>query len=334
MDLLFIGGTRFVGRHTVEAALSRGHRVTLFNRGKSAATPIEGVEAIAGDREKDLGLLKGRQWDAVIDTCGYVPRVVGLSCDALLGRVGRYVFVSSISVYADTETPMQTEEAPLLELSDPATEAVDGETYGGLKALCERRVSEAYEDKALTVRPGLVVGPLDPTDRFSYWPYRFSQPGPFVAPDLSGAPVQYIDARDLGAFIVLLCERATGGTFHVCGPTPPLPFRTFIERGVSCLGGVAEPVWVDGKTLASFSAEPWSDLPLVVSLDGTSEAYVSVDNAKALRAGLSLRTLEETVIDTAAWWRAEKGTGAPKAGLSDERQAAILATLQKSSAPA
>ena len=202
MDVLIMGGTGFLGRHLVEAALGEGHRVTLFNRGSSAPDLFPDVETIKGDRELDLSALSGRRWDAAIDTCGYVPRVVRASARLLADAVDHYTFVSSISVYPDAMEPGSDEDAPVQELLDPTVEEVTAKTYGGLKAICEQAAEEEMPGRVLNVRPGLISGPHDPTDRFTYWPRRISAGGEVLAPDSPERQVQFIDVRDLAAWIV------------------------------------------------------------------------------------------------------------------------------------
>jgi len=197
MDLLILGGTGFLGRHLVEAALGDGHRPTLFNRGLSEPGLFPEVEKLEGDREGNLSALLGRRWDAVIDTCGYVPRVVRASAGLLADAVEHYTFVSSISVYSDAIAPGADEEAPVRELPDPTVEEVTEETFGGLKALCERAAEEMLPDRVLNIRPGLISGPYDPTDRFTYWPCRVAAGGEILAPDHEERGVQYIDVRGL-----------------------------------------------------------------------------------------------------------------------------------------
>lgn len=332
MKLLVIGGTRFVGKHFVNAALAGGHSVTLFNRARSRTEAVPGTEQIVGDREADLGLLAGREWDAVVDTCGFVPRVVGLSVDVLSESVGTYLFISSISVYKDTETKMQTEDAPLVELEDPSVEEIKGDTYGGLKALCERRVQDAFGDRATIVRPGLIVGPHDSSDRFTYWPWHFAREGDFLAPDVPDCPIQYIDCRDLGAFCLGLLQDGTTGTFHACGPTPACSFKEFVARGTAAFDNIATPVWADPAVLAEHDVKAWEDLPFIASFDGTDSAYLSMDNGRAVGAGLRQRPLEETLIDTMDWWRKHRAGDDLRAGMNSEREASLLKAVQKQEA--
>src|SRR5512136_1410936 len=217
MNLLIIGGTRFVGRHLVEYALARGHTLTLFNRGQSNPDLFPRVEQLHGDRAADLSLLQDRSWDAVIDTCGYVPRIVRLSAQTLAGRTDRYVFISTVSVYAQDNPRGMDENAPLAALKDETIEEITSETYGGLKALCEKAVEAVYPNRALIIRPGLIVGPYDPTDRFTYWPWRTAQGGEVLAPGNPDQPQQIIDARDMARWIVQMVEAKRTGVFNAVG---------------------------------------------------------------------------------------------------------------------
>ena len=324
MRLLVIGGTRFLGRHFVEAALGRRHEVTLFNRGRTAPGLFPGVETVIGDRDGGLGALAGRTWDAVLDPSGYVPRVVGASVSALAGRVGLYAFVSSISVYATPIAPGADESAPVASLADPATEEITGETYGGLKAACEREVARAFGERALLVRPGLIVGPHDPTDRFTYWPRRLSLGGDVLAPGVPGQPVQVIDARDLAAWMLDLLERGTGGTFHATGPAEPLTLGGLLERAALALGTPSRLVWVDEAFLLERGVQPWTEVPLWVPAGEAGIDEVSIE--RALAAGLALRPLAETVRDTLAWdlARPDSARDGSKA-LKPEREVGLLA---------
>lgn len=299
MNLLILGGTRFLGRALTEAALAAGHRVTLFHRGRTGADLFPRAERVHGDRDGGLGALAGRRWDAVADCCGYVPRVVGASAVALRDAVGAYAYISSISAYATPFTAGADESAPLAPLADPATEEVTGETYGGLKAACERAVTEVFGARALVVRPGLIVGPHDPTDRFPYWPRRIARGGDVLAPAPADLPVQVIDARDLAAWLLAMLERGAGGTFNAVGPERPLGMAECLARIADAVGGAPRFVWVDGAFLAAHGVEPWVGLPLWVTGDDVPVAQVNGDRAHA--AGLRCRPLEDTARDTLAW---------------------------------
>jgi 2'-hydroxyisoflavone reductase len=224
MDLLILGGTLFLGRHLVIAARERGHKVTLFHRGKTNPDLFPEVEKIHGDRKESLAPLAGRRFDAVIDTSAYVPRVAGMAARALAPHVGHYTFISTISVYANPRTPGQDEDAPLAALADEATEEVNGDTYGGLKVLCERVVAETLPGRTLTIRPGLISGPFDPTDRFTYWPERVAGGGEVLAPAPPAGTTQHIDGRDLAAWTIRAVESGRTGVFNATGPDYPLTF--------------------------------------------------------------------------------------------------------------
>ncbi|HZE05500.1 MAG TPA: NAD-dependent epimerase/dehydratase family protein, partial [Solirubrobacteraceae bacterium] len=242
MRLLVLGGTTFLGRHVVEAALARGHAVTLFNRGRTNPELFPGVERRVGDRDGGLEALAVGTWDAVVDTSGYVPRIVDASARLLEPRVGRYVFVSSVSVYADLSRPGVDEDAPLAAL-DEDTEEHRGPAYGALKALSEHAVQKVYGRRATVVRPGLIVGPWDPTGRFTYWPTRVAAGGEVLAPEPRRGPVQLIDARDLAAWIVHLVEGDVAGVFNAVGPERPLTMQQLLEVCCAVAGGNSRLVW-------------------------------------------------------------------------------------------
>jgi 2'-hydroxyisoflavone reductase len=322
-----IGGTVFLGRHIVEQALARGHQVTLFHRGQRGAELFQGVERVLGDRDGEIGKLAGRQWDAVIDTCGYFPRVVRQSAEALKGQVGHYTFVSSVSAYGEVAEPNIDEDAPLATLEDPTVEEITGETYGGLKALCEKVVAEIYGDKALNIRPGLIVGPNDPTDRFTYWPVRFARGGDVLVPDRLTQPVQFIDVRDLAAWMLRLVEQKVGGAFIGTGPQKPYTLEEVFETCDRVAGTRARRVPAPTPFLEENGVEPWSHLPLAVGYDGSGDGMMQVNVEKAVASGLTFRSLEETTRDTLAWAQTRPADHAWRAGLTPEREAELLAAL-------
>jgi 2'-hydroxyisoflavone reductase len=292
------------------------------------------LETIVGDRTGNLDGLKGRKWDAVIDVCGYWPKAVEPLCVALSESVERYVFISSISVYEDSSPDGLTEDTGhLLENADANVEELKMEMYGGLKVLCERVVEAHFGDRALIVRPGLVVGPGDHSDRFTYWPRRFMRPGPFLVPECRDHPVQFIDGRDLGAFTVLATERSLSGAYHVAGPTPPVSLGEFIRLGVVAGGGVAQPQWVPCETLVEKGVEPWSKVPLVTSFTGERSPLSTVDNGRAVGAGLSIRPVSATISDTIEWWKKERSGTEPRWGLSDEKEQEILMAVKMAASP-
>lgn len=300
MRLLILGGTRFAGRHIADAALTAGWDVTLFNRGQSDPEAFPEAEHLTGDRDGDLSALAGRAWDAVADTCGYVPRVVRASAELLADRTGRYVFVSSAGVYADKSHPGLTEDAPLVELEDPDSEDVE-QHYDGLKALCEQTVVGLLGERATIVRPGLIVGPHDPTNRFTYWVTRIAEGGSVVAPEPRGQPVQVIDARDLAAFTLRLIEDGGAGAFNAVGDVTTME-RT-LETIVAETGAATELDWTPEQRLLAQGLEPWTDLPLWLATesDPSYRGFLAMSNERATRAGLTLRPLAQTVRDTLAW---------------------------------
>lgn len=328
MKLLVLGGTRFVGRAVVESALARGHAVTLHNRGVSAPDLFPQAESLRGDRTQDLRVLEGRAWDAVIDTSGYVPRVVDLSVRALHGRVGHYTFVSTISVYADRSTPGMREDAPRASLPDDATEEITGATYGPFKAACEDVVRDRFGAGALVARPGLIVGPHDPTGRFTYWVERVAGGGDVLAPGDPRAPVQCIDARDLADWLLLATERALGGTYHLTGPATPLTMAGLLLACREATGSDARFHWADEAFLLERGVRPWADLPLWAM---TSErGLLSLDLSRALADGLVHRPIGETARDTLTWARgAAAGTHAASAAPLPEGQWPGLTALRE-----
>lgn len=324
MRILVLGGTRFLGRAFVEAAGERGHTLTLFNRGRTNPGLHPGVERITGDRDGGLGALAGRTWDAVMDPSGFFPRVVGASASALAQIAGRYLFVSSISVYAEPMPRGVDETAPVARLADPAVEDIGGGNYGGLKALCEERVREAFGDRALIVRPGLIVGPHDTTDRFPYWPRRLARGGEVLAPGSADAPVQLIDVRDLAAWMVILLERGVGGTFNATGPAQPLAIGRCLDRIAAAVGANAKLTWVSDTFLDAQKVEPWMQMPLW--LHAADQPMVTANIARALAEGLAFRPLEDTARDTLAWERSLVHDSRPASPvITPEREAEVLA---------
>jgi 2'-hydroxyisoflavone reductase len=328
--ILIIGGTRFVGRHLVEAALARNHEVTLFNRGKSNPALFPQVEKIIGDREKDVEKLNGHFWEAVIDTSGYLPRIVRLSAEILKDNLPLYVFISTISVYKDFKQVGIDESYPVGEIQNEAVEEVTGETYGPLKALCEQAVHEVYGgDGTLIIRPGLVVGPYDPTDRFTYWPVRVARGGEVLAPEKPEAPIQFIDARDLAAFVIQLIEEHAFGVYNATGPDYELTLGKLLEIGKQVSGSDAKFKWASVDFLKQNNVQPWSDLPVWIPADEEGLGAARVDVSKAIQAGLKFRPLEETVRDTLEWAQTIPADHEWGAGLRPEREQELLALLKK-----
>ena len=330
MRILIIGGTVFLGRHLVESALARNHEVTIFHRGKSNPGLFPQVETILGDREKDIGKLgeAGQIWDAVIDTSGYFPRIVRLSAQILEPNVSRYVFISSVSVYRDFSKVGINESDPVAKIQDETVEQITGETYGALKALCEETVRDVYGlDRSLIIRPGLIVGPHDPTDRFTYWPVRVAQGGDVLVPEQPGAPVQFIDVRDLADWIIRLIEENASGTYNATGPGHELTLGELLEVSRQVSNSQAHFRWANVNFLDQHEIAPWSDLPVWVPDDAESAGFSRVDVSKAIEAGLTFRPLKETVRDTLEWARSRPSDHEWKAGLTPEREAGVLAAL-------
>ena len=319
MRLLILGGTKFLGRAIVDAALDRGHALTLFNRGQTNPDLYPDVEQIHGDRTQDLSALAGRTWDAAVDVSTFLPHSVRLSIDGLRGGVDRYVYVSSISAYRDQSVP-PVEGAPVAELEDPDSESV--EDYGALKAACERLVEEAFGDRALVIRPGLIVGPHDPTDRFTYWPRRIAEGGRVLAPAPPDAPVQFIDGRDLGDWIVRATEAGLGGVYNATGA--PTTFERLLETARRVTGPDAEIVWVASETLVEAGVGEWMELPLWIA-SAEFSAMQRADVSKAVAAGLTFRPLEDTIRDTLAWDAEREWPHADGVGLTPERERELLA---------
>lgn len=339
MRFLVLGGTRFLGRHLVEAAVERGHTVTTFTRGQSPTHEHAAVLPLGGDRDPDKGgglaAIASGTWDAVLDTSGYVPRIVGASCDLLADRVRRYLFVSSLSVYADTSRPGVTEDAPREMLDDPDSEDV-AKQYGALKAACEDRVVARYGARATVVRPGLIVGPYDPTDRFTYWVARFTQPQVLGERDDEAAvpapperPIQVIDARDLAQWMVTLAERDIAGTYNAISPPGRWTMGDLVET-LQTHGAhhdpAPTPVWIDLPVLKNARIEPWTELPLWLPQDDPQFAgFFLADDARARETGLVARPLAGTVADTSAWLAGKWRPDAWQRVLTVERERRLVA---------
>ncbi|MFN9745367.1 MAG: NAD-dependent epimerase/dehydratase family protein [Betaproteobacteria bacterium] len=341
MKLLVLGGTRFLGRHLVDQALQRGHAVTLLHRGVSAQGMFPEAEHRLADRNGELAAaLAGGTWDLAIDTSAYVPRHVASAAAVLAGRVGQVQLVSTISVYAaDAPAPL-TEDSPRAALAEPGTEAVTGETYGPLKALCEDVALQAFgPDRCLVVRPGLIVGPHDPTGRFSWWVRRFmreaGRSGEVLAPGHPSAPVQFIDARDLAAWMLAQAEAGGSGVYNLAGPVGGTTMGSLLETARATLSPRARLSWVDEPTLLSAGVAPWMGLPLWLPEGQATLHRTAIDRAVA--SGLTTRPVATTIRDTATWLDTlpgeeavmpapiAGGTPRPQPGLPAAQEAALLA---------
>jgi 2'-hydroxyisoflavone reductase len=335
MRLLVLGGTAFVGRHLVEVALERDHTVTLFTRGQTNPGVFPEVEHLLGDRESDLSPLAGRDFDAVIDTSGYVPRVVKASAELLAGQVGRYVFVSTVSVYEGAAT--LDESTPTQRADDEESEDVLG-AYGPLKALCEQAVESALPGRALVIRPGLVVGRYDYTGRFGYWPHRVALGGEVLAPGNPGSRVWLIDARDLAAWIIRLVEAQAAGVYNAAGPGSALTMGDLLDECARITGSDATFTWVDDAFLLEHGVVPYTELPLwVPELDG---GYPTIELTRALAAGLTLRPIGDTIRDVLDWGSGDAtatgtfGLARAPGGLASHRERELLADWHEDWAPA
>lgn len=329
MKILILGGTKFLGRHLVDATLARGHEVTLFNRGKTNPNLFPNVETITGDREHDIEKLSGREWDAVLDVAGYLPRIVRLSAEGLQGSVKRYVFISSISVYADFKKVGLDESYPVGKLQDESVEEITGETYGPLKALCEKTVQDIYGDRALVIRPGLIVGPHDPTDRFTYWPLRVKRGDDMITPDKPQTPIQVIDVRDLSEFIIKLIEEDASGVYNATGPDYELKMGEFLDLCKLVSGGIATFHWASREFLAEHKVEPWSDMPVWIPDTEEDAGFSRVNVSRAIEAGLRFRPLEETIRDTIAWAETRPEDHEWRAGLNPDKERILLTLLKR-----
>lgn len=335
--VLILGGTGFLGPALVHAARERGHEVTLFNRGKTRPGLFPDVEKLRGDRNDDLKALEGRTWDAVIDTSGYFPRVVKASAELLAPNVKQYLFISTVSVYAQTDLAGMDETGKLSELpagTDPQTEKVTNETYGPLKAMSETAVEAAMPGRTTIIRPGLIVGPDDPTDRFTYWPVRIDAGGETIAPGTGADPVQFIDVRDLAEWCIHCVENGTVGVFNALGPEGKLTMREMLEGCRAASATPATLTWIPADFLEQQKVSPWSDLPVWVPGAGDSVGFATMSNARAVAAGLAFRPYAVTSKDTLAWWKttSELRRAKLRAGLTKEREQEVLAAWKAQAA--
>jgi len=330
LKILILGGTRFLGPALVEAALAGGHTVTLFNRGKSAPDMYPDLETILGDRDGKLDGLKGREWDCVIDTSGYIPRLVKDSTELLSDHVKQYVFVSTKSVYASLPKPNLTEETgEIATLEDPSIEEVTGASYGPLKALCEQAAEAAMPGRVLNVRPGLIVGPRDRSDRFTYWPVRIARGGEVLAPGTGEDYVQYIDVRDLAEWILHGLRERTVGIYNTVTPAGRYQMRGFLEEIREALGSKAGFTWADAEFLEANEVSAYRDMPCWVPQEEDEyRGFARVSSQKAQDAGLQFRSLGQTAVDTLDWWRTEpeeRRLAPMRAGLETARETELLA---------
>jgi nucleoside-diphosphate-sugar epimerase len=298
MNLLIIGGGVFLGQALLQAALERGDAVTVFNRGQSRNWWPPGVKWIIGDRKEDLHLLMGRRWDAVIDTCGYRPQDVEATCATLFDSVDRYVFISSVSAYASFAHSPIREEDPLASAAGVDQETINPGNYGPLKAECERTMFRIFGSRGIAVRPGLIVGPTDPTGRFSYWPWRVSGGGHMLAPGSPHTSVQFIDVRDLAAWTLRLIQLGATGAFNGTGPNEVVTFGELLDTCRWITGEEVGIEWVDERFLEQEGVHPWTELPLwIPTHDAQTRGFNTVDTARAQATGLKTRPIAVTIND-------------------------------------
>lgn len=334
LSILILGGTRFIGLEMTELALKRGHKVTFFNRGKTNADAFPDIERITGDRNGQIDGLKGRKWDAVIDNSGYFPRAVKLTAELLAPSVSQYLFVSSISVYPDFKAP-RDETSAVGKLKDESVEKVDNDTYGPLKALCEQAAEAAMPGRVTVIRPGLIVGPHDSTDRFTYWPARAARGGDMLAPGKPGDGIQVIDGRDLAAFVLDSLEKKTTGTFNLVSPPGMFTIGDVVNESIRAAKELAKPapppkaVWAPAAFLEAQKIEGWSDMPVWVDAKGDEAAFAGTSAARAMKAGLKITPMRKTCHDTLTWHLARPAAERDKlkAGIAPEREKEILALL-------
>jgi 2'-hydroxyisoflavone reductase len=342
LRILILGGTGFIGPHEVTYALARGHKLTLFNRGKSPHAWPGPVEELIGDRNTgDLKALEGREWDVCIDNPTTLPFWVRDAGKALQGKVGQYIFISTISVYAANDAPAD-ESAPLEKYAgaDPMAETADtlkgrmGELYGPLKAVSEAEAETRFPGMTTIIRPGLIAGPGDETDRFTYWPVRLARGGEVLAPGDGSDPIQLIDARDLAEWTIRMAEARTFGVFNATGPAAPTNMEHMLAVTGAAIKAHDTLVWVPAGFLDAQKVSPWSDMPVWVPARGDSAGFARRSIAKATAAGLTFRRLGLTAVDTLAWFRAQPAERQAKlrAGLTPEREADVLAKWKESRA--
>ena len=340
MKLLILGGTRFLGRHLVTSAVACGHEVTLFNRGTHPTDDLTSVEAIQGDRHSNLAKLQGRRWDAVIDTCGMLPRSVRAAAEILSDSVERYIFISTQNVYADVSTPGVTETAPLATLTnaqldeaytiDRSGEPSYGKLYGGLKALCEQAAQEVMPNRVLIIRPGLIVGPYDYTDRFTYWVERTARGGEVLAPGNLDHFVQFVDVRDLAEWTILMAERQQSGVYNANRLPETLTMKEVLDECKAVSQSNASFTWASEEFLLQNEVAPWTEMPLWLPYEAAPhlKGFMFINCDKAARAGLAIRPLKDTISATLAWYQTTQKAKL-NAGIDPQKEQAVLRKLRE-----
>jgi 2'-hydroxyisoflavone reductase len=343
LRILILGGTGFTGPYQIRYALSRGHKITTFNRGKTHPGELpSAVEQLIGDRNGQLDALKDRQWDVVLDNPTSAPVWVRDAAQILKGNVQRYVFISTISVYADTSKPGTDENAPVAKYTGQDAMKESRETiiaskyalYGPLKALAEAEAEKWFPKKTLIIRPGLIVGPRDETDRFTYWPVRIDRGGEVLAPGDPGDPVQFIDARDLAEWTIRMVENGETGIYNATGPAKKLGIGEMLDGIKGANKSNAKFTWVPADFLEQQKVAPWSDMPVWIPPRGEEAGGNQISNQRAIAKGLTFRPLAETSRDTLAWFKAlpQDRQSHLKAGLTPDREAEVLSAWHKQKA--
>jgi 2'-hydroxyisoflavone reductase len=334
LKVLILGGTGFIGPHFIDALTAGGHKITLFNRGKRDPEVHPGIEQLLGDRNGEISSLKGHDWDVVIDNSGYTPSQVKATAELLKDHVRKYIFISSVAVYADFAKAGIDEDYKLAELKDPTSEVVNGETYGGLKVLCEKVVETTYGKRATLIRPTYIAGPGDHTDRFTYWPVRVSKGGEMLAPGTPSDPFQYIDVRDLAGFIRTCVEKDVNGKFNVCTPQGAVTMGSLLDEAKRITKADttfvwATPAFLEANGIIGEKAEG-NLIPIWEPPTGDEAGRLLVSPARAEKKGLKFRSLETTIRDTLEWQKKRPDDKQVlKAGLTMQREAELLASLRK-----
>lgn len=331
-SILVLGGTGFIGPHIVEAARARGHTLTLFNRGKTRPGLFPDIEKLQGDRDGKLEALKGRTWDAVVDTSGFVPRIVKQSAELLAPSIHHYIFVSTISVYPSQSKVDADETAlPLATLPDPGSE--EPKYYGANKALSEQVAEAAMPGRVTNLRSGVIVGPGDYTGRFAHWVTRCADGGEVLAPGDGTTPAQWIDSRDLAAWIVKVIEDGTMGTYNTIGPAKRTPIRELLDACNAASGNKATLAWVPAAFLDKQDVVPWMEMPLWIQNEGAWAGFGTLSNARAMKAGLTFRPVAESIKDTLAFLETvepDKRDKARSTGIARDKELKVLAEWKAS----
>src|SRR6187551_1736793 len=333
LKVLILGGTGFIGPHFVDALTAGGHKISLFNRGKRDPEVREGIEQLLGDRDGQIDALKGRDWDVVIDNSGYKPGQVRLTAELLDGHVKQYIFISSIAVYTNFAKAGIDEDYELATLKDPTNETVTGESYGGLKALCEKIVESVYKDRGTIIRPTYIAGPGDHTDRFTYWPWRVSKGGEMLAPGTPADPFQYIDVRDLADFVRVCVEKNVTGKYNLCGPQGAVTMGSLLDEAKRITKANTTFVWASPEFLTAQEIigekAKGNFMPIWQPPVGDEAGLLLVSPARARKKGLKFRSLETTIRDTLEWQKTRpEDKQVLKAGLTPEKEAELLARLK------